>query len=75
MSRYIALLKFSAEGARNIKKSAAHAHTFDKLAANIGIALLRQCIESETEELNHALQLAAVSCHKFQVGGSRYRRH
>jgi uncharacterized protein with GYD domain len=32
MSRYLALLKFTEEGARNIKKSTSRARTFDKLA-------------------------------------------
>ena len=37
MSRYIALLKFTEQGARNIKKSTARAHAFDKLAAKAGV--------------------------------------
>jgi uncharacterized protein with GYD domain len=37
MARYIALLKFTAQGAKNIKKSTARAHHFDKLAAKSGV--------------------------------------
>ena len=33
MARYIALLNFTAQGAKNIKKSTARAHQFYKLAA------------------------------------------
>ena len=33
MARYIALLKFTEQGAKNLKKSTARAHQFDKLAA------------------------------------------
>ena len=32
MARYIALLKFTEQGAKNIKKSTSRAHQFDKLA-------------------------------------------
>ena len=34
MARYIALLKFTEQGAKNVKKSTARAHQFDKLAAS-----------------------------------------
>ena len=37
MSRYVVLLKFTEEGARNIKKSTARAHAFDKLAEQAGV--------------------------------------
>lgn len=37
MARYIALLKFTEQGAKNIKKSTARAHAFDKLAARAGV--------------------------------------
>lgn len=37
MARYIALLNFTAQGAKNIKKSTARAHQFDKLAAKSGV--------------------------------------
>lgn len=37
MARYIALLKFTEQGAKNIKKSTARAHNFDKLAAQSGV--------------------------------------
>lgn len=37
MARYITLLKFTEQGAKNIKKSATRAHAFDKLAARAGV--------------------------------------
>lgn len=37
MARYIALLKFTEQGSKHIKKSTARAHTFDKLAAKAGV--------------------------------------
>ena len=37
MARYIALLKFTEQGARKIKKSTARAHAFYKLAARAGV--------------------------------------
>lgn len=37
MARYIALLKFTEQGAKNIKKSTARAHAFDKLAVKAGV--------------------------------------
>lgn len=37
MTRYIALLKFTEQGAKNIKKSTARAHAFDKLAVKAGV--------------------------------------
>ena len=37
MTRYIALLKFTEQGAKNIRKSTARAHAFDKLAAKAGV--------------------------------------
>jgi uncharacterized protein with GYD domain len=37
MARYIALLKFTEQGAKNVKKSTARAHQFDKLAAKSGV--------------------------------------
>lgn len=37
MARYIALLKFTEQGLKNIKKSTARAHHFDKLAAKSGV--------------------------------------
>ena len=33
MARYIALLKFTEQGAKNVRKSTTRAHQFDKLAA------------------------------------------
>lgn len=37
MARYIALLKFTEQGAKNVKRSTARAHQFDKLAAKSGV--------------------------------------
>ena len=37
MARYITLLKFTEQGAKNIKKSTARAQAFDKLAAKSGV--------------------------------------
>jgi len=37
MARYISLLRFTEQGAKNIKKSTNRAHDFDKLAAKAGV--------------------------------------
>ena len=37
MACYISLLRFTEQGAKNIKKSTARAHAFDKLAARAGV--------------------------------------
>ena len=37
MARYITLLTFTEQGARNIQKSTSRAHGFDKLAAKSGV--------------------------------------
>lgn len=37
MARYITLLKFTDQGARNVKNSTARAHAFDKLAEQAGV--------------------------------------
>lgn len=37
MARYIALLKFTKQGRKNIKASSSRAHAFDKLAAKAGV--------------------------------------
>lgn len=37
MARYISLLRFTEQGAKNITKSTTRAHTFDKLAAKAGV--------------------------------------
>ena len=39
MARYISLLRFTEQGAKNIKKSTSRAHAFDKLAANAGVKI------------------------------------
>jgi uncharacterized protein with GYD domain len=37
MARYISLLRFTEQGAKNVKKSTDRAHAFDKLAAKSGV--------------------------------------
>ena len=37
MARYVSLLRFTEQGAKNIKKSTSRAHSFDKLAARAGV--------------------------------------
>ena len=37
MARYISLLRFTEQGAKNMKKSTTRAHEFDKLAAKAGV--------------------------------------
>lgn len=37
MARYIALLKYTAQGAKNLKQSTRRAHNFDKLADKTGV--------------------------------------
>ncbi|MBI5802459.1 MAG: GYD domain-containing protein [Verrucomicrobia bacterium] len=37
MNRYISLLRFTEQGAKNMRKSTARAHAFDKLAAKSGV--------------------------------------
>jgi len=39
MTRYISLIKFTAQGAKNIKKSTTRAHAFDKAAARAGVKI------------------------------------
>ena len=39
MTRYISLIKFTAQGAKNIKKSTARAHAFDKAADRAGVKI------------------------------------
>lgn len=42
MSHYISLLRFTEQGAANLKKSTARAHSFDKLAAKSGVTVVGQ---------------------------------
>ena len=42
MARYIALLKYTEVGAKNLKKSTRRAHDFDKLAAKTGVKVQGQ---------------------------------
>ncbi|MBI2927765.1 MAG: GYD domain-containing protein [Verrucomicrobia bacterium] len=39
MPRYITLIRFSEQGAKNIKKSTTRAHAFDKAAAKAGVKI------------------------------------
>lgn len=39
MVRYISLLRFTEQGAKNIKKSTNRAHEFDKVAAKSGVKI------------------------------------
>jgi len=39
MARYIALIKFTERGAKEIKKSTERAHSFDKAAAKAGVKI------------------------------------
>jgi len=39
MTRYVSLMKFMEQGAKNIKKSTARAHAFDKAAARAGVKI------------------------------------
>ena len=73
MSRYIALLKFTESGAKNIKKSTTRAHNFDKLAARAGVqvdgqywtmgrfdGVLILSAENETNVLHMLTELASL---------------
>ena len=39
MARYISLLRFTEQGAKNLKKSTNRAHTFDKIATQSGVKI------------------------------------
>jgi uncharacterized protein with GYD domain len=39
MARYITLIRFTEQGAKNIKKSTARAHAFDRAAAKAGVKI------------------------------------
>jgi uncharacterized protein with GYD domain len=39
MARYISLLHFTEQGAKNLKQSTNRAHTFDKIAAQSGVKI------------------------------------
>ena len=73
MPRYIALLKFTELGAKNIKKSTDRAHAFDKLAEKAGVKVEGQywtmgrydgvlviSAGDETKVLNMLTSLAAL---------------
>lgn len=42
MARYISLLRFTEQGAKNMKKSTTRAHDFDKVAAKAGVKVESQ---------------------------------
>jgi uncharacterized protein with GYD domain len=61
MATYISLLRFTEQGAKNIKKSTTRAHDFDKIVAKSGVRIVGQywtvgsydgvlIISSDTEE-------------------------
>lgn len=73
MARYISLLRFTSQGAKNLKKSTARAHAFDKLAAKAGVQVEGQywtmgkydgvlvlSAESEKKVLHLLAELAAL---------------
>ena len=73
MARYIALLKFTKSGAKNVKKSTGRAHNFDKLAAKAGVKVEGQywtmgrydgvlilSAENETKVLHLLVELASL---------------
>lgn len=39
MARYLSLLRFTEQGAKNIKKSTSRAHEFDGVAAKAGVKI------------------------------------
>ena len=39
MARYISLLRFTEQGAKNLKKSTSRAHNFDEIAAKAGVKI------------------------------------
>ena len=39
MAKYISLLRFTEQGAKNLKKSTNRAHNFDKIAARAGVKI------------------------------------
>ncbi len=73
MARYIALLKFTEQGAKDLKKSTTRAHNFDKLADKAGVKVEGQywtlgnydgvlilSADSEEKVLHLLTQLAAL---------------
>ena len=73
MARYIALLQFTEQGAKNIRKSTVRAHAFDKLAAKAGVKVEGQywtmgrydgvlvlSASNETKVLHMLMSLAAL---------------
>ncbi len=42
MARYITLLRFTEQGAKNVKKSTRRAHAFDRLAEKTGVKIVGQ---------------------------------
>ena len=72
MARYISLLRFTEQGAKNLKDSTNRAHTFDKIAAQAGVKIEGQYwtlgaydgvlildADSEQKVLRCLIQLAA----------------
>jgi uncharacterized protein with GYD domain len=42
MARYVTLIRFTEQGAKNIKKSTSRAHAFDRLAEKTGVKIVGQ---------------------------------
>ena len=66
MARYVTLIRFTEQGAKNIKKSTSRAHAFDRLAEKTGVKIVGQywtmgrydgvlIIDADTEQ--HALHM------------------
>lgn len=73
MARYITLLTFTEQGAKNIQKSTQRAHSFDRLAEKTGVRIVGQywtmgrydgvlIVDAETEQqaLHLLTELAAA---------------
>ena len=80
MARYIALLRFTAQGAKGIKESTKRAHKFDKLAKKAGVKIEGQYwtmgaydgvliirADSERKALHWLTELAATGAVKTQT--------
>jgi uncharacterized protein with GYD domain len=54
MARYISLLRFTEQGAKNLQKSTNRAHNFDKIAARAGVKIEGQYWTMGAYDLNPA---------------------
>ena len=48
MARYITLIQFTEQGAKNLKKSTSRAHAFDRLAEKTGVKIVGQDLQMDT---------------------------